>query len=653
MDAIMMDAINSNITEWNLWTNHSEWDTGDSTYVCDQQTTDLYLLLRLCFLALSVIVLVIFSFTEKRRNLCSGCLHGRPGIVFPMNCLESRHDRWAYAAAYAVLAISVLDFFLFEDQTTVGPPYMKQLSLVLLVLRYGLVVYPLFTAITLNTIFSYSIGWVYLIIYMGIEVLYRVECTGDQVWVMYLGMCLPAYLGMVILFVDFPVQIIRHIVYRIKYRSFKERINHFLQENYQAKYVRVILKKKVTIDTQGLSRGARVKSGCISLFKRYTYTRMPGYKYSTRMVTTFTVAIILVYAFALMFYFLFLSIVDDYGAYLEYLYSDFGVLIQVTRGCVIGALTIAFLASLLTIAYMMANFRENLMAIQRGDYSNIPPPSKKGNIGWMMGYVKFAGFQVAYITWAFVIHALVLTAVFVLIGIVIALLVMENAAVDILIMILQYAWPYAVTTIVLLIIQRLLTWLVFLQERGKVLAVNNRNLMFNFLFFMFIYNMLLGLFSTLMRILKGMAVGLLFLGRLDHSTLPRHADLMLDPGYGAYVGMLHVENAHTHPVMVTFVHILVIEFNKKNAANDDLDDDLTVVHHTEPVASKTENGIKMELKTPEEGVTRARTRWLLAYTLLNNPKLIYERKRALGQTRKSFAFLGDAGGEDLSQATKL
>ena len=56
-----------------------------------------------------------------------------------------------------------------------------------------------------------------------------------------------------------------------------------------------------------------------------------------------------------------------------------------------------------------------------------------------------------------------------------------------------------------------------------------RSVYFNFAYFMFFYNIFLGLISCLQRILKAMFVGIVFLSRLDNSTLPRRFEFF-DPG---------------------------------------------------------------------------------------------------------------------------
>uniref|UniRef100_K1QK94 Uncharacterized protein n=1 Tax=Magallana gigas TaxID=29159 RepID=K1QK94_MAGGI len=94
---------------------------------------------------------------------------------------------------------------------------------------------------------------------------------------------------------------------------------------------------------------------------------------------------------------------------------------------------------------------------------------------------------------------------------------------------------------------------------------------------MFFYNIFIGIFSCLMRILKSIILGALFLPRLDHSTLPRKFQKM-DPGFDAYCGFMHIESTHTNPVAMVFISILQAESltslkkNSKKHSNINLQD---------------------------------------------------------------------------------
>jgi len=64
-----------------------------------------------------------------------------------------------------------------------------------------------------------------------------------------------------------------------------------------------------------------------------------------------------------------------------------------------------------------------------------------------------------------------------------------------------------------------------------------RRVLFTFSYFMFFYNIFIGFLSCILRILKSIAIGAIFMSRLDNSALPRRFQMM-DPGNIAYVTCL-------------------------------------------------------------------------------------------------------------------
>ncbi|KAK7499317.1 hypothetical protein BaRGS_00009577 [Batillaria attramentaria] len=92
---------------------------------------------------------------------------------------------------------------------------------------------------------------------------------------------------------------------------------------------------------------------------------------------------------------------------------------------------------------------------------------------------------------------------------------------------------------------------------------------FVFNYFMFFYNIFIGLASCLLRIVKSVLIGTCLLSRLDYCLLPRNFEF-LDPGFRAYVGYMHMEHAHTHPVVLVFTKLLLLRINSTcSSAQDD------------------------------------------------------------------------------------
>ncbi|XP_070542401.1 stimulated by retinoic acid gene 6 protein-like [Ptychodera flava] len=218
---------------------------------------------------------------------------------------------------------------------------------------------------------------------------------------------------------------------------------------------------------------------------------------------------------------------------------------------------------------------------------------------------RYAGFQVAYAVFGFLVHFTILFAItgFLSLAILIP---------DILKDIALWAWPIVVIGLAITLVQYLLARFVFLQDRGRVFALDNRRLFHNCTFFAFLYNIYLGLFSSLMRLFKGMLFGALLFPRLDYSVLPRVVE-RFDPGYRAYVGFLQLENAHTHPVLVCFCRLLL--FSRQG-------DEKEVAKEGGPINGTRQDAQGASKPTGHDRHRRLpRNRWFLAFTLIHNPGL--------------------------------
>ncbi|KAK3585644.1 hypothetical protein CHS0354_004564 [Potamilus streckersoni] len=268
------------------------------------------------------------------------------------------------------------------------------------------------------------------------------------------------------------------------------------------------------------------------------------------------------------------------------------------------------------ILHMLSSYRTNIQNLYKGNTSHIPPRTSQSNPSMLVGSIKYAGFQVGYIAWGFIIQSLVYLLVSVVLAVIISFIKagIYNWLVDR----LMQAWPVLLTAFLINILQQILAKFVFLQENGNALRLNNRRLLFTFTYFLFFYNIFIGLVSCLMRIIKSMVIGAIFISRLDESVLPQRFQ-SLDPGFNAYVGFMHIEMAHTHPVVIVFLRLLALDV-----------------------------GIRKESKRPSKGsdielfgtvqkkskrFMRARNNWQTMYTLLNNPSVRLYRKHHIDYTK--------------------
>jgi hypothetical protein len=201
-----------------------------------------------------------------------------------------------------------------------------------------------------------------------------------------------------------------------------------------------------------------------------------------------------------------------------------------------------------------------------------------------------------------------------------------------------------VFTIAVYLIQFVLTKFVLLQDRGKYVNIDNRRLFHVFAFIFFFYNTLIGIVSCLRRILTGLILGTMMLERLDRSTLPRGWE-SFDPGlffacktvtsnyhplffegFKSYVGYILLEHQYSNPYVITFLHLARRKTKRAIEPSGELD------------------GVCLncgEFMTYRSRLNR--NRWLIAYTLINNPTLLTLRNPRVNKLESISLLIRDSG----------
>lgn len=133
-------------------------------------------------------------------------------------------------------------------------------------------------------------------------------------------------------------------------------------------------------------------------------------------------------------------------------------------------------------------------------------------------------------------------------------------------------------------------FLVNTRSTKKTFSMKNPKLYFILNHFNFFFDCFLGSFVCFMRMAKSSAAALFFMPRLDYSIFGRYLE-RTDMGFISYVTFIHMEVNQTHPVKIAFCELAKQSLKKRG--------------------------------------NRARVRWALAYTLINNSSLKRQRKRFL------------------------
>lgn len=85
-------------------------------------------------------------------------------------------------------------------------------------------------------------------------------------------------------------------------------------------------------------------------------------------------------------------------------------------------------------------------------------------------------------------------------------------------------------------------------------APSNRRWFHNVEFFFFLFNALFGLVTFFKRFLWTIFYTLIYVSRLDLTTMPNGRELT-DPGYAAYIGALLIDHYYSNACMITFVRL--------------------------------------------------------------------------------------------------
>lgn len=286
------------------------------------------------------------------------------------------------------------------------------------------------------------------------------------------------------------------------------------------------------------------------------------------------------------------------------------------------------------VANMLSWYRGHLLRLQRGEKQFLPTDIFNRNPDSItVATLKYSGFQVAYLSWGATICTLTLSVVGFVVGQQIILPMVDGTFDSFVWTKLKNLWPAILISLAFFAVQLLLAKYVFLIDRNATLALDNRRLFHVCTFFLFFFNIFLGVFSCLKRIIIGTVLGVMFLGRTQKSVIPRDFELK-DPGFNAYVGYLLLEHTHANPVLVTFCQLLI------KTTNEEQEEINVLKNHLTGEQGCANNQVSVELRETPLGrnkFRRLRNRWHLLYTLHNNPSLQQHRRAEMFTQKSPFA----------------
>ncbi|XP_062984517.1 stimulated by retinoic acid gene 6 protein-like [Elgaria multicarinata webbii] len=299
---------------------------------------------------------------------------------------------------------------------------------------------------------------------------------------------------------------------------------------------------------------------------------------------------------------------------MSHLSSSLEEFVNVTQGVWILTTAVSSVTCISYVFHILVCYRKHMKSLRSGKkHYLLPKCSTVTSSQCVVAVGKYISWQVAYILWGYLIMHLVqwvfgMTLMYILI------LPMTRGQWQEL---LDKWGPVVLSFIIIMVIRKLQIIAAasfFLQpkispdDKQKPLALDNRKAFMNFSYFLFFHSVVVGLMSCLMRLVRSIVLGAWLVGRIDTPVMPMGFE-SCDKGFSSWVQMLYLDHYHTNPILVCFCYLLESANRKRKQQRATVD--VAII----------------ELKETDFRVShKARTRWLLLYTLLNNPTLQRIRK---------------------------
>ncbi|KAK3600580.1 hypothetical protein CHS0354_020974 [Potamilus streckersoni] len=562
-------------------------------------------------------IITVLTCLEKRTGyskcLCCCC---RPGIVYPINLVDSNVNRLACAAAFGLTASKCFELVRGSKITSNIPSWAYSLYAMVYVVVMGFTFYPFFLCLSTNwKILGSILGFIYsgtTLAYMLYEL---IQCPIDDLLDSVEGKILyflPQMLCMLYTTFVYLHTFLKRVISLWKNKNETSEYTNIsrrkLVQPHQLEHVKLLLRGQRAITGAGIS-----VPDVDNILKIYTYKRDPTFRYSLKIIVTFTVALLCIYQAALTWVFYTKDIVKSGKEFIKSFDSsseDILIsLVDVVAASSALGLVLSGLVTLVNVSGILLSYRADIKRLYKGDYSKFLIKKEDINASSIVSRnLTYSGSQIAYMMWGFLILYAVFTSLGVILAVFLVLPISGKLSSDFLIPIKTIAPGIAVAMIVFYL-QTLICNQAFLQKiatnsNGKansVLALNNRKAYHNVSYFMFFFYIFLGLFGCLMnRIGRSVLLGLVFLGRMDRCCLLPGYELF-DKGYTSYISFLRFEETHQHPVLVTFCDLLLDHVHKNSEEN-------MINFGAEPACPPS------RLK-PMNNMQRM---WLKAYTMVQN-----------------------------------
>uniref|UniRef100_A0A8C5XR57 Stimulated by retinoic acid gene 6 protein-like n=1 Tax=Microcebus murinus TaxID=30608 RepID=A0A8C5XR57_MICMU len=580
----------------------------------------------------SLAIILVLSFLQRRehrrqRDDTSYLLGNHFGIIMPLDFVGTFSNRWSYGIAFGATANKVMFLFSEGYQPLQVPQWAQAFVLLIGGIEVGLAYFPFFACLSSEFRLVGSIlGFCYSLIWFAVTVLQVSQCPHGQFLGRYETVMFywPSLLCLAFLLGRFLHMFVKALRVHLGWERQAEEKS--VLEAHQAAHVKRLLRRP------------HPREGEATWFQTRIYEWDPCFQFPSRMIGTIVLAFICLYLFIVIEFYVFVFVQDELAVFEGKLESyvasvnqtgnltpvilQVKELITVTKGVWVVTILPASLTCVSYLFHILACYRKHIKKLWAGDKHFLPlkfrnPASSES----VVAIARYSGWQIAYILWGYLIIHVVqsLCGMAIMYGLVLP--VIHNQALE---MLQGLGIGILTISIVvgLMVLQVRIAAGFFLQpklsaaDKQKPLALNNRKAFHNFNYFLFFYNVLLGLGACLSRLFISCVLGTWLIARIDR-TIMQSGYEGADMGFSAWVGMLYVDHYHTNPVLVSFCHILIADHRER----------------------KLQQAIKycyIDQSAGPRVSARSRTRWLLLQTLVNNPRLVMLRKPKSGHSSREF-----------------
>ncbi|XP_012493712.1 PREDICTED: stimulated by retinoic acid gene 6 protein homolog [Propithecus coquereli] len=580
----------------------------------------------------SLAIILVLSFLQRRehrrqRDDTSYLLGNHFGIILPLDFVSTFSNRWSYGIAFGATANKVMFLFSEGYQPLQVPQWAQAFVLLIGGIEVGLAYFPFFACLSSEFRLVGSIlGFCYSLIWLAVTTLQISQCPHGQFLGRYETVMFywPSLLCLAFLLGRFLHMFIKALRVHLGWERQAEEKS--VLEPHQAAHVKRLL------------RTPRPREGEATWFQTRIYEWDPCFQFPSRMIGTMVLAFICLYLFIVIEFYVFVLVRDELALFEGKLESYIASvnqtgtltpvilqvkeLISVAKGVWVVTILPASLTCVSYLFHILACYRRT-WCIKGTRSIRLKDSSAGGRDGlkYVVAIARYSGWQIAYILWGYlVIHVVQsLCGMVIMYGLVLPII--HNQALE---MLQGLGIGILTISIVmgLMVLQVRIAAGFFLQpkldtaDKQKPLALDNRKAFHNFNYFLFFYNVLLGLGACLSRLLISCVLGTWLIARIDR-TIMQSGYEGADMGFSAWIGMLYVDHYHTNPVLVSFCHILI-------------------TGHRERQLQQAIKYCYIDQSAGPRVSARSRTRWLLLQTLINNPRLVTLRKPKSGHSSREF-----------------